>query len=404
MAAHLSQKTRSTSESGESQNSHTAVTGRAAQAAARVAERYAHAPSFSEMLADEARAAMRAAEAASKAAKQAHEAVQYVLAGLEAASPEYGLRPETVTPAAPATPQAPECLEFDESPLFSRGNLEEQSQGDADPGGDRAGDRAQERPWDRAWKRLEPTLRMSIAEAPADHEDVEAAEPIYANLIQFPREIFATRKMRPRRALGPLAIAATESQLSIFEVDPDSISTQPAVEEAAAPAWMRTEFGSIAEAAPEPVEDQIEAPDAMADEPEGARLAPLSRRLMAIAVDASLIGATFLATAMMVASHIRPLPSVRVVELCAALAVVVIGVAYQALCLTLGKVTPGMLYAGITMSTFEGDSPSRRQRCRRMLALPLSVLPLGLGLIWALFDDGGLTWHDRLSGTYLRRR
>jgi uncharacterized RDD family membrane protein YckC len=351
---------------------------------------------------------MRAAEAASKAAQQAHEAVQYVLAGLEAASPEYGLRPETVTPAAPATPQAPECLEFDESPLFSRGNLEEQSQSGADPAQDcaqdRAGDRAGDRARDRAWKQFEPALRMSIAEAPADHEDVEAAEPIYANLIQFPREIFATRKMRPRRAEGPLAIAATESQLSIFEVDPDSISTQPAEEEAAAPAWMRTEFGSIAEAAPEPVEDQLEVPVAMADEPEGARLAPLSRRLMAIAVDASLISVAFLAAAMMVASHIRQLPSIRAVELCAALAVVVIGAAYQALCLTLGKTTPGMLYAGIALNTFEGDSPSRRQRCRRMLALPLSVLPLGLGLIWALFDDDGLTWHDRLSGTYLRRR
>ena len=37
----------------------------AAKAAARVAARYAQAPSYSEMLADEARAAVRAAEAAS---------------------------------------------------------------------------------------------------------------------------------------------------------------------------------------------------------------------------------------------------------------------------------------------------------------------------------------------------
>jgi hypothetical protein len=38
------------------------------------------------------------------------------------------------------------------------------------------------------------------------------------------------------------------------------------------------------------------------------------------------------------------------------------------------------------------------------MALPLSVLPLGMGLAWALFDEWSLTWHDRLSGTYLRRR
>jgi hypothetical protein len=36
--------------------------------------------------------------------------------------------------------------------------------------------------------------------------------------------------------------------------------------------------------------------------------------------------------------------------------------------------------------------------------LPLSVLPLGLGLAWSVFDEDRLTWHDRLSGTYLRER
>jgi len=34
----------------------------------------------------------------------------------------------------------------------------------------------------------------------------------------------------------------------------------------------------------------------------------------------------------------------------------------------------------------------------------LSILPLGLGLAWALFDEDRLTWHDRLSGTYPRLR
>ncbi len=71
---------------------------RAAQAAKRVAERYAQAPSYSELLADEARNAMRAAEAASKAAQQAQAAVQYVLDGLEAAAaPELASQPRFET-------------------------------------------------------------------------------------------------------------------------------------------------------------------------------------------------------------------------------------------------------------------------------------------------------------------
>ena len=35
-------------------------------------------------------------------------------------------------------------------------------------------------------------------------EAVEPAQPIHANLIEFPREIVATRKVRPRLAEGPL--------------------------------------------------------------------------------------------------------------------------------------------------------------------------------------------------------
>jgi hypothetical protein len=33
----------------------------------------------------------------------------------------------------------------------------------------------------------------------------------------------------------------------------------------------------------------------------------------------------------------------------------------------------------------------------------LSVLPLGLGVMWSIFDEDHLSWHDRLSGTYLRK-
>jgi hypothetical protein len=36
-------------------------------------------------------------------------------------------------------------------------------------------------------------------------------------------------------------------------------------------------------------------------------------------------------------------------------------------------------------------------------ALILSVLPAGLGLAWSIFDEEHLSWHDRLSRTYLRK-
>jgi uncharacterized RDD family membrane protein YckC len=107
---------------------------------------------------------------------------------------------------------------------------------------------------------------------------------------------------------------------------------------------------------------------------------------------------------MLVASHAGQLPGPRAMELGAALALLAFGAAYQTLFFTLAKATPGMRYAGIGLCTLDGFSASRAQRCKRLLALPLSVLPVGLGLAWALFDDNRLTWHDRLSQTYLRKR
>ena len=62
---------------------------RAAAAAARVAARYAKAPSYSEMQAAEARAALRAAEAATRAALHAQVAAQAALKNLEASDEEY---------------------------------------------------------------------------------------------------------------------------------------------------------------------------------------------------------------------------------------------------------------------------------------------------------------------------
>jgi len=77
----------------------------------------------------------------------------------------------------------------------------------------------------------------------ADLETVEPMQPIYANLIHFPRELIATRRMRPRLSGVPQSAAEEEyGQLSIFEVDPSSISTQPEAS-VAGPAGMG---GSVA--------------------------------------------------------------------------------------------------------------------------------------------------------------
>jgi len=255
-------------------------------------------------------------------------------------------------------------------------------------------------------ERQRPSAATPAAQGGRDDFAGEAAQPIHANLIQFPREMIATRRVRPRREEGPLAGAEPGSQLSIFEVDPGAISIQPAAavrDEPAAPTWMRPEW-PVFELEEQPRGDLIEesAPEARRMLP--VALAPLSRRLLAIVVDVSLVSAAFAAVAMSAATYANRLHNPRAAAVIGLLVLLAIGASYLTLFFTLAKSTPGMWYAGIALSTLEGDGPTRAQRYRRLMALPLSLLPLGLGLAWALFDECNLTWHDRLSGTYLRRR
>jgi hypothetical protein len=61
-----------------------------------------------------------------------------------------------------------------------------------------------------------------------------------------------------------------------------------------------------------------------------------------------------------------------------------------------------MRYAGISLCTFDDERPTRAQLRRRLVALFLSLLPVGLGVLWAIFDEDHLSWHDRISRTYQR--
>jgi uncharacterized RDD family membrane protein YckC len=387
VAAHMSRKTTFASESTPAHDGRLTHDSRAAQAAARVAERYAHAPSYSELLADEARNAMRAAEAASKAAQQAHAAVQHVLDGLEAAgAPEWV--PQPGFDASNASQESPHSQLLDQRSPFSAANRAEQAR------------RLAELEDDRDASPSSGASEATFEESSADDTGV----PIYANLLQFPRPMVATRRMRPRRAEGPLADTPAQPQLSIFEVDPGSISTEaaPEADELAAPGWMRAEE-SPSKFELQPME-RLREEAAPRTKQGSIKLAPLNRRLMALVVDASLTLTAFLSFALPIVSRAGHLPGPRAVEATAAFALLFVVAAYQALFVALTRATPGMRYAGIALCTFEGQLPSREQRCMRLAALVLSVLPLGLGLVWALFDEDRLMGHDRLSKTYLRRR
>jgi len=83
---------------------------------------------------------------------------------------------------------------------------------------------------------------------------------------------------------------------------------------------------------------------------------------------------------------------------------------------TLAEATPGMKYARISLCTFDDQGPTKAHLRRRLAAMLLSVLPLGLGMAWRSLTTAtsvGTTgfrepicasaeqkaiasWHDRL--------
>jgi uncharacterized RDD family membrane protein YckC len=63
--------------------------------------------------------------------------------------------------------------------------------------------------------------------------------------------------------------------------------------------------------------------------------------------------------------------------------------------------TAGMSWLGLSVLNLDGQPPARSQRRNRAFGTLLSLAALGVGFIWAAADEQGLTWHDRMSRTFV---
>ena len=304
------------------------VDSRASQLAAKVAQRYANAPSYSEVLAAEARA---------RAEKPAV--------------------PVPISDSAPLLPQP----------------LPESGSGSVSP--------------------EEEEVVLHYAEVVEEEPVFAAVEPLAVNLIEFPRELVAARKLRPRLAEGPLRETAKDEldQLRIFEVAPESISQT--VNIGATPAdWSPIRLDNEASTDEgESVSPQIPL-----------KTAPLEDRIMAGIFDLALIISAFAIFVLVFVACTAHPPSGKPALVAAGLVLAGFGLLYQYLFFKYAEGTPGMRYAKIALCTFEDENPTRKAMCMRVLYVLLSAAPLGLGFAWAWFDPDRLTWHDRLSRIYQR--
>jgi uncharacterized RDD family membrane protein YckC len=337
---------------------------RASRLAAKVAERYANAPSYSEMLAAEARAAAFAAEAAVAAAEQARDRAQALLAGLE-------MPAETLAASQNMRRQERESG-YPNASLAVEQNLI------AAPTGELIGDE----------------FIFDLAET----SPIAPAQPLPVNLIEFPRELVAPRRARPRLEEGPLREGLEDADgqppLRIFEAEPSSASPAAKADSAAAE-WssIRLDAKPLLAGTGEESRTLLELP---------LKAAPLEDRLMAAVFDVALVLMAFVLFILVFAACTAHPPVGKSALVCASLALAGLFVLYQYLFFKFGEGTPGMRYAKIALCTFEDENPTRLAMRRRIAFLLLSAAPLGLGLAWAFFDEDRLAWHDRLTRMYQR--
>jgi uncharacterized RDD family membrane protein YckC len=312
---------------------------RASRLAAKVAQRYANAPSYSEVLAAEARAQSRAATA--------------------------DLQAEDETPFAQTSPERTPAASWASETV-------------SDP------------------HREEP---MDLPEEIEEEPVFAGVEPLAVNLIEFPRELVAARKLRPRLAEGPLRETFEEaehdgSQLKIFEVAPESVSQKVSIGSAAAAEWssIRLDIATPVLSARTPAPShQI-----------SLKTASLEDRVMAGIFDLALITAAFAIFILVFVACTTHPPTGRPALIAAGAVLAGFCLLYQFLFFRFAEGTPGMRYAKIALCTFEDENPTRKATCRRVLFLVLSAAPLGLGFLWACFDPDRLGWHDRMSRIYQR--
>jgi uncharacterized RDD family membrane protein YckC len=371
-----------------------------ASVAAAVAARYAGQPSYREALEQEAAQAALAAEEALMAAQLAQEAVRRRMDDARAAE------------AAAAEAREQEAQQrLEEERLKVRFAVDERTERNmqAHRQASEARHAAREAhaaqaaaPGQRAMPQGGRIPPPAYVTDPLEEATVAPAIPLAANLIEFPRELVATRKVRPRLAEGPLREEDRPGgQLRIFEVEPDSYHRHPqAAAAGSAAAQPGLDWASIRLDTPHP-ERAARAAHA-GHQPVPISPAPLADRMTAAFIDGCLSLAGFLVFALVFGACTAHPPTGKVALGSAAAALLTVIFGYQWLFFRFGAGTPGMAYARIALCTMDDNNPSRGAMHRRIGALLLAALPLGLGLVWAIFDDDHLGWHDRISGTYQR--
>jgi uncharacterized RDD family membrane protein YckC len=162
---------------------------------------------------------------------------------------------------------------------------------------------------------------------------------------------------------------------------------------------------------PSPAENRLEiivgpaeagAPAAASPkELEAFPVAPLGRRFLAGLVDGMVLllgGCVFSLIFWTTGGHLTLFPPNLAIV---AVIVFIFVWSYFGFFTALTYSTPGQTWMGIEVRTTEGWPPASRESFLRAFGYLVSLSAFMIGFLWALVDSDSLTWHDRISGTFL---
>ena len=161
---------------------------------------------------------------------------------------------------------------------------------------------------------------------------------------------------------------------------------------------------------PGPVEIVLESPERLVPAAGGygtsraLPTAPIGRRVLAGVVDGAVLwlAAGLFATIFWLAGGRISLQPVNIAVL--AFIALFCLLLYFGLFTALAAATPGLLAMGLELRNMEGTFPTTGESIRRAFGYLVSIAALMLGFVWALVDSEGMTWHDRMSGTFVADR
>ena len=130
-------------------------------------------------------------------------------------------------------------------------------------------------------------------------------------------------------------------------------------------------------------------------------VAPFRLRMLGHVVDFALSLAALLVFLVTLKLTVGPLVSDQFLWISGGCAYLFFMLLYGALFFGLAGATPGMLWMGLRWVSFDGIPAPRQQLIWRLLGVFVSAGSFFLGFLWAAVDEERLSWHDRISKTFL---